>query len=203
MNNTIIPTGFRTLDALLGGGLRPGTLTVVGARPGMGRTSFARNVFDSVDRVREWTSNECAMLPFPEVIRCLPRSLGACAFIDDLNYYEGRLAANVRALRDAAREREIAIVAVVKLPRSLEKREDKRPILADFGAGLFGRGGAARYADNVIALYRESYYDPLADWNTPEDVPNAEVIVLKSAGSTGTVQMRFDGKAQKWRETEG
>lgn len=202
MNNTIIPTGIRTLDTLLGGGLHSGTLTVVGARPGMGRTSFARCIFDAVDRPHEWTSNECAALPFPEVIRRLPKTVGACAFIDDLNYYEGRLAANVRALRDAAREREIAVVAVVKLPRSLERRDDKRPILSDFGAGLFGRVGAARYADNVIALYRESYYDPLADWDTPDGAPNAEVIVLKSTGSTGTVRMRFDGKAQRWREAE-
>ena len=203
MNITIIPTGFRTLDALLGGGLRPGTLTLVGARPGMGKTSFLRTVFERIDCPKTWTSNEAAALPFAEVLRRLPKTPGACAFIDDLNYYEGRLAANIRALRDAAREREIAVVAVMKLPRSLEKRGDAHPILSDFRAGPFGKLGAARYADNVIALYRASYYDPLADWERDENAPNAEAIVLKSAvGATGTVSMIFDGKAKNWREAE-
>lgn len=32
------PTGFDPLDAVLGGGLRPGELTVVGGRPGVGKT---------------------------------------------------------------------------------------------------------------------------------------------------------------------
>jgi replicative DNA helicase len=33
-----VATGFHDLDAVIGGGLRPGTLTVIGARPGTGKT---------------------------------------------------------------------------------------------------------------------------------------------------------------------
>lgn len=36
-----IATGFKQLDSVLGGGLQPGDLVIVAARPGMGKTSFA------------------------------------------------------------------------------------------------------------------------------------------------------------------
>lgn len=39
-----IPTGFADLDSLTGGGLRPGRLIVVGARPGVGKTLFGTGV---------------------------------------------------------------------------------------------------------------------------------------------------------------
>ena len=207
-NTTIIPTGFRMLDALLDGGLEIGTVTVIGSRPGMGKTTLMRNVCgieshsfsDTIGRdEKTWTRNPIDFVTdelrrFPDVRRKL-----ICI---DVNADEKARKSKWRELSFLAKERGIAVVVSVKLPPSIERREDKRPILSDFGAGLFGRGGAARYADNVIALYRESYYDPLSDWNTPDDAPNAEVIVLKSAGSTGTVRMRFDGKAQRWSETE-
>ena len=38
-----IPTGFRSLDELIGG-MRQGDLILIGARPGMGKTSFAANI---------------------------------------------------------------------------------------------------------------------------------------------------------------
>ena len=37
----VIPTGIPSLDEMLGGGLRRGSLTVIASRPGMGKTSFA------------------------------------------------------------------------------------------------------------------------------------------------------------------
>ncbi|MFA5787823.1 MAG: DnaB-like helicase C-terminal domain-containing protein, partial [Actinomycetota bacterium] len=43
-----IPTGFEPLDRVLGGGLRPGELTLVGGIPGVGKTiatlQWARNI---------------------------------------------------------------------------------------------------------------------------------------------------------------
>ena len=40
----VTPTGFDGIDRLLGGGLRPAELTVMAARPGMGKTAIAINV---------------------------------------------------------------------------------------------------------------------------------------------------------------
>lgn len=45
-----VPTGFRSLDRLLGGGLLNSGLYVLAARPGMGKTTFALSVADSVAR---------------------------------------------------------------------------------------------------------------------------------------------------------
>lgn len=45
-----ISTGFRDVDGLLNGGLRPGELVVVAARPKMGKTAFALNVAAYVAR---------------------------------------------------------------------------------------------------------------------------------------------------------
>lgn len=41
---TALSTGFRDLDILTAGGLRPGTLTVVASRPGMGRTTLLSDI---------------------------------------------------------------------------------------------------------------------------------------------------------------
>lgn len=45
-----VPTGFRSLDRMLGGGLLNGGLYVLAARPGMGKTTFALSVADSIAR---------------------------------------------------------------------------------------------------------------------------------------------------------
>lgn len=42
------PTGFRDLDHILGGGLRPGQLVIVGARPAMGKSAFGQGVLTSM-----------------------------------------------------------------------------------------------------------------------------------------------------------
>ncbi|MEU4224345.1 DnaB-like helicase C-terminal domain-containing protein [Nonomuraea sp. NPDC026600] len=43
-NSELAPTGFADLDTLTGGGLRPGTLTVIASRPGMGRTTLLHDI---------------------------------------------------------------------------------------------------------------------------------------------------------------
>lgn len=42
----VISTGFRDLDKALNGGLRPGWVAILAARPGMGKTSLALNIAD-------------------------------------------------------------------------------------------------------------------------------------------------------------
>lgn len=48
-----IPTGFRYLDDALDGGLRPSELTLVGGRPGSGKTSFALQLAHEAARYRK------------------------------------------------------------------------------------------------------------------------------------------------------
>lgn len=42
-----IPTGFRLLDVLLGGGVNPGFLTTIGARPGVGKSALVAAMADN------------------------------------------------------------------------------------------------------------------------------------------------------------
>ncbi len=48
-----LPSGFGTLDTLLGGGLHPGDLVVVAGRPGLGKTTLALNVARNAALVRD------------------------------------------------------------------------------------------------------------------------------------------------------
>ena len=41
---TVLPTGLHSLDKMLGGGLRRGSLTLIASRPGMGKTSLALQI---------------------------------------------------------------------------------------------------------------------------------------------------------------
>lgn len=43
-----VPTGYRDLDIILGGGMIAGGMHVLAARPGMGKTTFALNIADRV-----------------------------------------------------------------------------------------------------------------------------------------------------------
>ena len=56
-----IPTGFATLDAMLGG-LRPGEVTVVAGRPGSGKTAFATNALLNVAASDYAGTMQCAFL---------------------------------------------------------------------------------------------------------------------------------------------
>lgn len=47
-NFACVPTGYRDLDLILGGGLVAGGMHVLAARPGMGKTTFALNIADRV-----------------------------------------------------------------------------------------------------------------------------------------------------------
>lgn len=45
-----LPTGYKVLDEILGGGMEPGKMIVIGARPSMGKTALALNIAERVTR---------------------------------------------------------------------------------------------------------------------------------------------------------
>ena len=59
-------------------------------------------------------------------------------------------------LKMLAKNLDTRVICAAQLSRSVEKQNDKRPDLAD----LRDSGEIEENADNVIALYREQYYDP-------------------------------------------
>lgn len=47
-DTTALPTGLHSLDKMLGGGLRRGSLTLIASRPGMGKTSLALQIAGNI-----------------------------------------------------------------------------------------------------------------------------------------------------------
>jgi replicative DNA helicase len=91
-------------------------------------------------------------------------------------------AAAVRALKQLALDTKSAVLLTTPLPR-LAARDDRRPVMDDFGAG----GAVKERADVVLALFREGMYD------SARDIAGAtELLVRKNRnGGTGYVDLFF------------
>jgi len=86
-----------------------------------------------------------------------------------------------RFLKIMAKEHNVPVICLSQLSREVEKREDKRPRLAD----LRESGSIEQDADIVMGLFREGYYDKGA-----ENPNAAECIILKNRhGDTKTVPL--------------
>ena len=91
-----------------------------------------------------------------------------------------------RSLKTLAMELEIPVVALAQLSRTVEGREDKRPLLSD----LRESGSIEQDADIVAFLYRDDYYTKqiTIDENTSE----SEFIIAKHrSGPTATIDLVF------------
>ena len=99
-------------------------------------------------------------------------------------------AAAVRALKQLALEAKTVVLLTTPLPR-LTVRDDRRPLLDDFGAD----GAVKERADVVLALFREGMYDDA------RDIAGAtELLVRKNRnGGTGYVDLFF---YQQWMRFE-
>lgn len=107
---------------------------------------------------------------------------------------------NITTLADAAKADKIACVVMSQLNRDLERREDKRPMLAD----LRGSGSVEERAKCAIGLYRGSYYgEPTegVDYESGERAPSRvdfesriDLLVLKNSnGENGLVRANWNG----------
>jgi len=93
-----------------------------------------------------------------------------------------------RALKTMALELEVPVIALSQLSRSVEKREDKKPVLSD----LRESGSIEQDADIVAALHNPEIEVPV----TGDDVPvPIQLIILKHRnGPTKTIDLLFRKK---------
>lgn len=88
-----------------------------------------------------------------------------------------------RELKMMAREFNLPIVLLSQLSRSVEQRQDKRPMMSD----IRDSGSVEQDADLIAFLYRDDYY------NKNSELKNiVEVILAKHRnGATGTLEFAF------------
>ena len=101
-------------------------------------------------------------------------------------------------LKKIARDNNIRVFLLQQLNRSLESRENKRPMLSD----LKNSGNIEEDADIVLGLYRDSYYKKDKDKPSMlnhDSIEDAEILVLKNRdGRVGVAKVSFEGKSARF-----
>ena len=170
-----LDTGITSLDLQIMG-MRPGEVILVGGRPAMGKTSFARGVAEHVAKTKNvlfFDLEECGCVRNPnihgltgcfsieQIYTALEKEKPDLLIIDRFQRIpeimnDGCHQTIMGAIKRMAHRFQIPVLVTTDLSRDIEERPCPSPCIQDIPAYRF----ISPYVDTVLLLYRPAYYDP-------------------------------------------
>lgn len=167
-----LATGIPAVDASIQG-MQPGEVILVGGRPGMGKSSFAKGValhlvkqgkniaYCDIDGNNSWEPVEklniyrqkCGV---SDIRQWLTEKPADALIIDS---FQTLMESGLRSVKRLAQDLQIPVIVTANLSKDVETRPDPSPEASDIPYGE----EILSLVDTVLLLYRRAYYDPFVD----------------------------------------